>query len=266
MKGSKLTRAVCKTAKRLKRASPTVLTFLSAAGVVATTVLAVKATPKAIMLLETKEKDERRELNAFEKVYTAAPVYIPTVFVCAATITCILGANTLNRRQQASIASAYALLDQTYKQYKNAAKEVFGEKADEKIEAEVAKKVYVSGMTSITSTNLYDPDGSSEEDEVLFYDRFGGRFFTSTKAAVINAEYHVNRNLAIRGYVYLGEFYEFLGLSHIDGDNTIGWDFDRLLEEFDCVWLDFGNCAADLGDGTECFIVDTFFEPEVIPY
>ena len=266
MKGSKLTRAVCKTAKRLKRASPTVLTFLSATGVMATAVLAIKSTPKAIMLLETKERDERRELKTIEKVCIVTPVYIPTVLTCAATLACIFGANALNRRQQAAIASAYALLDQAYKQYKDAAKDVFGEKADEKIKAEIAKKVYVSGETLCTNTNLYNPDGSSAEDEVLFYDSFGERYFTSTLSAVINAEYHVNRNLAIRGYVYLGEFYEFLGLTHIDGDYTVGWDFDRLLDELDCVWLDFGNCVTDLGDGTECFIVDAVFEPEVMSY
>ena len=41
-----------KSTSYLRRSSPTILTCVSAVGVVATAVMAVKATPKAIILLE----------------------------------------------------------------------------------------------------------------------------------------------------------------------------------------------------------------------
>lgn len=264
MKGSKLTRAIFKSGKRLKRASPMALTVLSAVGVISTTVLAVKAAPKAAILLEKKEREKRGKLSKLETVCTVVPVYIPTVLTCTTTIVCIFGINALNKRQQASIASAYALLNQSYKKYRDAAKVVYGEDANDKIVAEIAKKVYVSGQTFVVDTNLYDPSKGVPEEEILFYDSFGERYFTSTLAAVINAEYHVNRNLALRGYVYLKELYDFLGLTHTDGDDIIGWNMDDSLANFDSVWIDFENRAADIGDGTECLIMDSIMKPSLI--
>lgn len=267
MKGSKLTRAIFRSGKRLKRASPMALTVLSAVGVISTTVLAVKAAPKAAILLEKKEREKRGKLSKLETVCTVVPVYIPTVLTCTTTIVCIFGINALNKRQQASIASAYALLNQSYKKYRDAAKDVYGEDANDKIVAEIAKKVYVSGDNLILNdTNLYNPENCSDEMEVLFFDTFGQRYFTSTLAAVINAEYHVNRNLQLRGYVYLGEFYDFLGLTHVDGDDAIGWEDEKLLEDFDNLWLDFDNTVADIGDGTKCYIVATVSEPTAIRF
>ena len=44
-----------KAVRALKRASPTMLSCFSAAGVVATVVLAVRATPKALRLIDDRE-------------------------------------------------------------------------------------------------------------------------------------------------------------------------------------------------------------------
>lgn len=45
--------------------------------------------------------------------------YSPAVAIGASTIACIMGANALNRRQQVALTSAYALDQNSYKEYKD---------------------------------------------------------------------------------------------------------------------------------------------------
>ena len=123
----------------LKRNSSTILTCIGAAGVIATSVLAVKATPKAMALLEQSEEEKGEKLTNMEKVQVAGPAYIPAAIVGASTIACIFGANALSKKTQASLMSAYALLDSSYKQYKNKVKELFGEDSDRNIRKGMAK-------------------------------------------------------------------------------------------------------------------------------
>lgn len=124
----------------LKRNSSTILTTIGAIGVVATAVIAVKDTPKALRILDEAEHEKGEELTVKEKIVTAGPVYIPAIAVGISTIACIFGANTLNKRNQAALMSAYALLDQSYKDYKRKVSDIYGEDADKKIIEEVAKE------------------------------------------------------------------------------------------------------------------------------
>lgn len=116
-----------KIGRSLKKASPTILTCIGAAGVVATAVLAVKATPKADSLIKA---DSRRNHDGdpyaatkLEAVKSCWKCYIPAAATGVATIICIFGANTLNKKQQASLASAYALVNRSYSDYKHKLKE-----------------------------------------------------------------------------------------------------------------------------------------------
>lgn len=124
----------------LKRNSSTIFTTIGAIGVVATAVIAVKDTPKALRILDEAEQEKGEELTVKEKIVTAGPVYIPAIAVGISTIACIFGANTLNKRNQAALMSAYALLDQSYKDYKRKVSDIYGEDADKKIIEEVAKE------------------------------------------------------------------------------------------------------------------------------
>lgn len=124
----------------LKRHSSTILTTIGAIGVVATAVIAVKDTPKALRILDEAEQEKGEELTVKEKIVTAGPVYIPAIAVGVSTIACIFGANTLNKRNQAALMSAYALLDQSYRDYKRKVSDIYGKDADKKIIEEVAKE------------------------------------------------------------------------------------------------------------------------------
>lgn len=121
----------------VKRNSATILTCAGAAGVVATSVLTAKATIKAVDILEAAQKEKGEELTKTEKFQVVAPVYIPPVLLGIGTITCIFGANIINKRVQASLISAYSLLDSSYKEYKEKVNDIYGEDADATIEKEL---------------------------------------------------------------------------------------------------------------------------------
>ena len=80
-------------------------------------------------------------------------------------------------------------------------------------------------------------------------------------AAVLNAEYHINRNLQLRGYCTINEFYEFLGIDGIDYGDEIAWSLDSLMEG-GIMWLDFENHNAVMDDGLECCIVSAIWCPD----
>lgn len=125
-----------------KRNGGTILACVAAAGTIVTTVLAVKATPKVTTILKKAEEDKGEELTKLEVIKTAAPAYIPAVISGAATIACIFGIDLLSRKQQASIMSAYALLESSYNEYRKKVAEIYGVDADEAIKIEADKDAY----------------------------------------------------------------------------------------------------------------------------
>jgi hypothetical protein len=264
MKGIKNLNSLFHRSKlHLKRASPTILTYVAAIGVVATSVMAVKATPKAMMLLEQATDEKGEELTKLEVVRVAGPVYIPALAIGVSTISCIFGANVLNKRNQASLISAYAMLSESYQQYRRAANVVYGEDADARIKAEMAKDTYVSGVGMFNNVSVYSPDMDPESEKILCYDLFSQRYFTSTMAAVLNAEYHINRNLQVRGEVSLNELYDFMGLAQVENGDEIGWSLDQLYED-EVMWLDFTNTLTNMDDGMVCCIISATHDPQQI--
>ena len=241
--------------RQLYRSSPTILTVVASVGVIVTTITAVRATPKAIKLLKEAEAEKGENLTKVEIIRVAGPSYIPSTLLGISTIVCIFGANALNQKKQASLMSAYAMLNESYKQYRKSAKIVYGEDADDKIHAEMAKDAMVS--TYDLGYQVYNMDMDAESERLLFYDLSSKKYFRTTMAAVLNAQYHVNRNLAIRGDCSLNEYLSFLGVEGIDGGDDIGWDITYMVEEMDCYWLDFDNYKSTLEDGLECIIIDT---------
>lgn len=244
----------------LKRNSSTILTCIGAIGVVGTAVMAVKAVPKAKKRIEDAREEKGEELTKVETVLAATPAYIPTAVMGLSTITCIFGANVLNKNHQASITSAYAVIDRSFKEYRGKLKELYGEDADVKIRQSIANdhrdeeiKAYAPGLTPALGAG----------EKYLFYEEYRGRYFEATMNEVLNAEYHLNRNFAMRGYASLNEFYSFLGLDKKDFGDALGWDCGRLFEEYEMPWIDFNHRKTQLDGGVECYLIEYEIEPEV---
>ena len=237
------------SARYLKRNMPTILTCVGGAGVIATTVTAVKATPKATALLQQAKKEKGEKLTAFEKVKVAGPVYVPTILLGTGTLACIFGANALNKRQQASLMSAYALLDSSYREYKDKVIELYGKKADEEVREELAKDKY--------EENPYPLD----DGKVLFYDEYGQRYFESTMEDVMEAEYLLNRDFQYHGISVLNDFYDLLKLPKTEFGCYLGWSTCWLAETQWYAFIEFHHKKVEMDDGMECYIIEILTEP-----
>lgn len=228
----------------LRRNSPTILTFLGAVGVVATSIAAVKATPKAIALLEKTKEEKGEELTKLEMVKVAGPAYIPAIAIGASTIACIFGANALNKKTQASIMSAYALLDTSYKQYKNKVKELYGEDSDRNVKKEIAKD------------KCKDNDIHINNEKILFFDFYSLRYFESTERLVLKAENRVNELLKLYGRASLNDFYESLGMPTAYTGYELWWNVQK------CPSVEFTHDITTMDDGLECCVISMSVEPE----
>ena len=252
---------------KLKRASPAILACFSAAGVVVTAVLAVKATPRAVDLIRadsrTNHDGDPYAATKTEMVKSAWKCYVPAVTMGAATIFCIFSANAISRKQQASLMSAYALVSRSYNDYQRKVKELHGVDAHRRImealAAEKSKKQPIYAGTLIGSSSLDFEDAG--EEERLFYDAISERYFQATISQVLQAEYHLNRNFALGGgFITLNQFYEFLGIEPVPGGDEVGWMVSDGL-----YWVDFDHQKTVVDDGlngeVECYIIDAPFPP-----
>lgn len=254
-----LTKVLDNSARYLKHNSSTILSCVGAAGIVVTSVLTAKATVKAIKIVNEEECNKKEELSKSEIVKLTYRCYIPPIIFGASSIACILGANVLNRNQQAALMSAYALVDNSFKEYKGKLKELYGVETHNNIvdalAVEKAKETYIHADTAFQCCDLAIQDGTSEPR--LFYDEYSGRYFESTIEQVITAEYHLNRNYILRGDANLNELYEFLGLEKTDYGEVVGWCCCNEI-----YWIDFNHRKTVLDDGLECYILEIPFGPE----
>jgi hypothetical protein len=247
----KMNKLVHRTASFLKRNSSTILTCIGSAGVVVTAVLAATETPKAVILLEEAKQEKGEDLTKLEAVKTAAPAYIPAVLSGVATIGCVVGANILNHRQQASLMSAYALVENSYKQYRDKVIDLYGEEVDLHIKKEIAKDKYDEVDIDLT------------EGKQLYFDDFSGRYFESTPELVQRAEYLLNKEASLHGYVCLNNFYELLDIPPVDGGDELGWSANELQTACWSVWIDFEHEKVLIDDDLECYIIRMLTEPSI---
>lgn len=239
----------------IKRNASAILTCIGAAGVVATAVMAVKETPKAMSLLDDATEEKGDALTNWEKIKVAGPAYAPAVITGAATIACIVGSNLLSKHQQAALMSAYALLDNSYKEYKKKTDELYGEEAGEHIRAEIAKDKYTGDAVLV------------DDNEELFFDFYSGRYFSSTKEHVMMAFYEINRRMVLEYAVSLNDFYELVGLETAPEYGAVGWSIGQLDAMYWHSWIEFQfedtiiEEETEYSEGLACTIVHMPMEP-----
>lgn len=227
----------------LNKHSPLILTIVASGGVIITTILAIKATPKAINIINNKEKEKGDKLTTYEKVKYGWKPYIPTIFSSIGTIACIGGIQYLNKKQQTAIISAYTLLDNAYKQYTNNIKRICGEDTDNLARQEIVRAQYEED---------YKPFG----DELLFFDYEGMRFFTSTMDHVLAAEAQFKEALISRGYACYNEYYDYLGLEREEFGYQLGWADIESCDPYNVKELEFNYEKTYVGEQKiECWII-----------
>lgn len=243
----------------IKKNAGTILSVMGSIGVVATAITAARAAPKAIKLLDDAREEKGSKLSKMEIAQIGFKTYLPVGLVSVATITYIMSANVLSRNKQANITSAYALLDQSYKDYRRKVIEMYGEETDHKIIEAIAvdraKEVRISASYMCDNVDLSLDDSSGKP--VLWYEEYSKRFFEATLEQILSAEYHLNRNYILRGCATINEMYDFFGLDPVEWGDDLGWE-PMNEGEF---WIEFNHFKAKLDDGTEFYILDLPFAP-----
>lgn len=230
-----------------------VLTGVSILGLVGTAVMAAKDTPKALEILQEKEdyKIEKygHKLTRIEKAIALVPGYLPTILTGTATAACILGANYMNEKHQASIIAAYTQLFNSYDQYKRKVKEVFGEEAEKKIREEIQNDIF-----------LHDEYGSVNEKK-LMYDEYSNRYFEMTLYELQVAMYDLNRMYNHIGEMSLNEFYEFIDLKPVDIGDKLGWNGHKDWECCGFSWIHLFFEKIETPDGLDVLAIRFNIEP-----
>ena len=211
----------------VSKRSPEILVGIGISGMITTTVLAVKATPKALKLIEEKKQEEWVDkLTPLEVVKIAWKPYIPALVTCIVSTSCLIGASSVNAKRNAALATAYKLSETALTEYREKVIETIGEKKERTVRDRVAeervKKNPVSKNEVIVTGN----------GKTLCFDPISGRYFMCSIEVIKRAENELNKQMLhdISGYVSLNEFYDELGLDHTSIGDDLGWNTDQLID------------------------------------
>ncbi len=223
MKKNSLTKLAKDFGSAVSKHSPEILVGIGISGMIATTVLAVKATPKAIALINEKAEDEDclpEEINNVEKFKLCWKCYIPAAITCVTSAACLIGAQSVNARRNAALAAAYTLSDSALREYKEKVIETIGEKKEQIVRDKIAEERIKKNPDTNAEVIVTD------RGETLCYDSLSGRYFHSDPEAIKQAVNELNETMLNDMYVSLNEFYDALGLDHTKLGDDLGWSMD----------------------------------------
>ena len=233
----------------IKKHSPEILTGIGIAGMITTTVMAVRATPKALILIEErKEEIGAEKLEAMDMVKTTWACYIPAAITGTLSVACLIGASSVNARRNAALATAYTLSESALKDYQGKVIEMFGEKKNEAVKDAVAKDK-VEKNPVVTREVII-----TEKGNTLCYDAISGRYFKSDIEKIKKAECELNRQMLDDMYVSLNDFYYEIGLDSVKLGDELGWNADS-------GYIDLSFSSQLASDGTPCLVIDYSVAP-----
>lgn len=259
---------------QIKKNSPTILIGVGIAGVVASSVMACKATIKANDILEEKneqiekihecaeskelkesgkytEEDEKKDLAI---VYTKtavkfAKLYAPSVILGVTSIGCIVYSHNILTKRNAALVTAYGLLDKSFKNYRERVKARVGETAEKEINYNIkAKQVETIDIdengNKVESTKEVKQVNFNWEDHpyAVIFDECNPNY---RKDPCFNRDWlrmqqhYANQKLKSKGVVFLNEVYEMLGFPITKAGQVVGWMYDGKSELGD-EYIDFG--------------------------
>lgn len=235
-----------------KKHSPEILIGMGIAGAASSVIFAVKATPKAMILLEEKRQELGVEkLEAKEIIKTAAPVYIPTAVSFGVSVACIVGASSMNARRNAALTAAYTMSESALRTYRDKVLETVGEDK----EREIRQKAAIEQQQSTPEPQTLVV--SSAAGQLKCFDSLSGRYFVSTKNEIDKAVNEFNRQLRDDMRISLNDWYDLIGLDTNKLGDMLGWDIERGYVE---------TCYASRldEDGLPCLVVNYVEPPHYI--
>ena len=244
MNKSGLKRTIKSVERVLTKYSPGILTGIGITGMIGATFMAVKATPKALYLIETKKEEaEVEELTSVETIKTCWKCYIPAALTTVVSAACLIGASTVSAKRNAALATAYSISEAALREYQEKVVEVVGEKKEKAVRDAVAKDQI--DRDPVTKSEVVIIDSNSN---TLCYEPLSGRYFKSTIDKIKKAEIKLDRQMIQEMYVSLNDFYWEIGLDGTDLGDKMGWNLSKGYMD-----LSFSSQLAD--DGTPCAVI-----------
>lgn len=250
----------------LRKHSPEILMFLGIGGMVTGGVMACKAThdhfdeivvDHLIQVDEIKkakadENDKKKEMMkaCLKTAGRMTALYAPSVTIGALSITSILAGNNILRKRNIALAAAYTAIDRGFKDYRGRVVDRFGADVDRELRNDLHQEKIEETVT--------DEDGKKKKvKKTVTVAGDGGlsdysRYFAygEAKGAEHNAEYNLfflksqqelaNHILKAKGFLFLNEVYDMLGIDRSIAGQTVGWVYDKNADDHGDNYVDFG--------------------------
>lgn len=252
-----VTRMVNRVGFKFKKHSPEVLIVAGTIGVVASAVMACKATTKAGKIKEemNEEMDKIHEVAEAHRedyteedlkkdttiVYTQtavkyAKLYAPSVALGVVSLTCILASNSILRKRNIALAAAYTAVDKGFKEYRGRVVERFGTELDKELRYNIKAKEFEEPVVDEKGKEKIKKETVSVADPNLYSDY--ARFFDDgclgwSKDAEYNLTFlkqqqnYANDLLKKKGHLFLNEVYDMLGIPRTRAGQVVGWIYDE---------------------------------------
>lgn len=232
--------------------SPTILTSVGVVGAITTAYLAAKASFNVGGVVASRNIEASEEIDVIETPRDVVQFihksglwkqYIPAATVGAATIICIIGANSINGRRAAGLAAAMTIVEKTAEEYKDKVVEKLGARKEEALRDELIQDRV--NETYVDNVKIFGAEAGQ-----LCVDKFSLQYFRSTVEDIHKAVNALNYALIHDGYASLSEYYRLLGIEAPSYSENIGWNSDRLLEirvasvlanDIPCIAVEFKN-------------------------
>lgn len=156
--------------KVLAENSPKILTAAGIVGFFGTVILAVKAKPKADLLIheakavKAAEQNENGEvidiedikLTPVETVKALAPAYWPTAVSFIMSAGAVIASDYISDKRQVALSAAYAIADTSLKEFQKKTEETIGQKKTAEIEQQVTQDRVNQNPPSAEQINFMD--------------------------------------------------------------------------------------------------------------
>lgn len=267
MKKPNLSQAVELVKNATAKHSPEILTGIGIAGMIITTVMAVRATPKALIIIEEKRRlnKELTMMSENGKIHYSGPrpfgeirplevakvtwkCYIPALITGTVSVACLIGASSVNIKRNAALATAYTLSESTLKEYQKKVVETVGEKKEQTIRDEVAKERIEKNPVSSKEVII------TKKGNTLCLDYVSGRYFKSDIETIKKTVNELNRRMRDEMYISLNEFYYEIGLPPNGAGDDLGWNIANGYID-----PDFSSQLA--ADETPCLVISYLVGP-----
>lgn len=256
---NKVSRSFHKVGFKLKKHSPEILVVAGVVGIVASTVMACKATTKVNDIVEeAKETVDTIHDSVGKGLHTSdgeeytqevankdlAIVYVqtgwkfvklygPAVALGVASIGCMIGSNQILRKRNVALAAAFTAVDTSFKEYRGRLIDRFGKDLDRELRfgikaKEVEERVVDEhgNETTVTKTvEVIDPNVTHSMYSIVFCE--GNTGWTKNaelnKVFLIQQQNWANDKLRLKGYLTLNDVYEMVGAPTTAYGQIAGW-------------------------------------------